>query len=460
MDISQERINDLVRRPSEGLNVEIKRWIDPQSVEGVSKIAKAAIALRNRNGGYLVIGLGNDTLEPDASNAPNDVQAAFHLDIIQGIVSKYAAIPFEVQVGFAERDDQLFPVIAVPDGFTVPVAAKKDLMDAGGKFAIREDTVYVRTLGSNGTPSTSAIKAADWRDLIELCFDNREADIGRFLRRQLGVDGAAHFMSMVPGAQPAPTLQAKASALLEAGVKFRQEAIKDRKLDADSLAVLDRGSWEVALVMDPPREVEGSSREFLNKIDSANPQYTGWPAFLVSQNFSNENDRPNVIDNAWQALIVTLNGTGHFDFYRMDAKGEFYQWRILQDDLSPKVTPKTVLDPALMVYRVAEVIAVGLSLARALEYGSDGRLGFLFRWHGMRDRGLDAWASPTYFSPHQTARQDSSQGYVELPADTPPTAIAPYVQRATAALFSTFNGFEYPLRGIEQQVTRLLERRG
>ncbi len=86
MDMSPERIGGLVANPSESLNVEIKRWIDPTAPEGIAKIARAAIALRNRNGGYLVIGFDDGTLQPDP-NRPADVRATFHVDVVQGIVS-------------------------------------------------------------------------------------------------------------------------------------------------------------------------------------------------------------------------------------------------------------------------------------------------------------------------------------------------------------------------------------
>ena len=63
MKTPQSRIDDLVARPSEGLPVEIKSWIDPTKPEGVAKIVRACLAMRNQNGGFLVIGLNNDTLQ-------------------------------------------------------------------------------------------------------------------------------------------------------------------------------------------------------------------------------------------------------------------------------------------------------------------------------------------------------------------------------------------------------------
>jgi hypothetical protein len=43
MEIKQSRIDDLVSRPSESLNIEIKRWINPDESEGIAKIVKAAL---------------------------------------------------------------------------------------------------------------------------------------------------------------------------------------------------------------------------------------------------------------------------------------------------------------------------------------------------------------------------------------------------------------------------------
>jgi predicted HTH transcriptional regulator len=180
MEIDQSRIDDLVARPSESLNVEIKRWINPAEPEGQGKIIKAAFAIRNRNGGFLLIGFDDVTLLPDQTSAPSDVQTAFHLDVIQGLISRYASEPFEIAVGFATRDGQKYPVVVVPEGVRTPVAVQRDLPDPrnSNRALIRKGELYFRTLASNGTPSTSLARASDWAAIIEICFENREADIG------------------------------------------------------------------------------------------------------------------------------------------------------------------------------------------------------------------------------------------------------------------------------------------
>ena len=185
-DMDSSRIQALVERPGENLSVELKRWIDPASPEGIAKIVKTALALRNHGGGDLVIGFDNDTCEPDTNNVPQNVREDFHIDKVQALISKYASEPFEVSVEFLEREGQLYPVIIIPPGVKTPVAAKSDLQSSDGKALISVNDVYTRSLHSNNTPSTTKAIWKDWPSILEVCFDNREADIGRFLRRHLG----------------------------------------------------------------------------------------------------------------------------------------------------------------------------------------------------------------------------------------------------------------------------------
>ncbi len=75
-------INGLVGNLSESLNVEVKRWIDPTRPSGIEKIVKGVFALRNRGGGYFVVGFDNITLTPDFVNEPRKAKELFHVDVI------------------------------------------------------------------------------------------------------------------------------------------------------------------------------------------------------------------------------------------------------------------------------------------------------------------------------------------------------------------------------------------
>jgi len=459
MDLSQDRIDALLAAPSESLNVEIKRWIDPASPEGAAKIAKATLALRNRNGGYLIIGLDDATLLPVTEGRPPNLNTAFHTDVLQAIVTKYAAIPFEVGVGFAVRDGQQFPVIGVPEGSTVPLACRADL-EVNGMSLLKQNAVYFRTLQANGTPSSAAIKWSDWRELVDICFENREADIGRFLRRHLGGEGLASLADALTGLGPKETsLRDRAAEALAIGDRRREQLIESIPKE-QSKAAADLGSWSVALVFDPLRTAP-TDQTFLNTISSANPQLTGWPIWLDSRGFSDRSAAPHLIGGAWQSVMAGIGaGWGqHLDVQTMDAAGVFYLWRVLEDDLTDKVRPLTKLDPLLVIYRVAETIMVGLSFARALGQAEESKLGFLFRWEKLRGRTLDAWADRmAYFSRGREAFDQQVESFVEVTVATPAAAIAPAVGDVVAPLMRVFDGFEISSRVVEQQVQRLLER--
>ena len=258
MNIDQNRINELVAHPSESLNVEIKRWFDPDSPEGIAKIVKATQAIRNRNGGFFIVGFDDKTLQPDTTNMPHDPRATFHVDKIQGIVSRYTSEPFEVGIAFGQRGGVEYPVFVIPEGVVVPVASKRDLLSANGAFLVKETDVYFRTLGANGTPSTAKARPSDWGEIVNICFENREADVGRFLRRHLAGPNIGKLLVALTGFRgeivPPPSLQDRAEALRSAGEQHFRAAIEGRTLSDSEREMCDGAAWQISLVVDPPSE--------------------------------------------------------------------------------------------------------------------------------------------------------------------------------------------------------------
>ncbi|WP_156948709.1 helix-turn-helix domain-containing protein [Bradyrhizobium sp. WSM1417] len=467
MQFEQSVIDSLVASPAEALNVEIKTWIDPAQPAGIEKIVKATFALRNRNGGYMLIGFDDKTLAPDTANRPANVRAIFNLDDIQAIISRYSQEPFEIAVAFGSRDGKEHPVIVVPPGVKTPVAATRDLQD-GGRTRIRVGAVYFRTLASNGVPSSSEARPADWRDILEICFDNREADIGRFLRRHLAgrdlpglLASLAQYGTSLP--PPVPTLSERSTTLLDEGEKLFSSAIGARQLSAEEQQLVDFGSWSVALVIEPAHPAAKPDQTFINTIASSNPNYTGWPVWHDTRAASDARNRPKVTGGCLEALIFSIvtGWSAHLDYWRLNPKGEFYLHRVLQDDGVPdRVQPGTALDPVITIIRVAEAIAVGISYAKALGWEPDKTtLAFAFRWKGLAGRQLSRWADPFDTIMGGTAHDDQITAQVEIPLDTPLSALAPAVEKAVADLFVSFGGVTIPSATIEHWVQRLIERR-
>ena len=126
-----------------------------------------------------MIGFDDKSLLPHLDRVPADVKKAFHPDKIHSLVARFSSEPFEIVVEFVERDGVSFPVIVVPPGVRTPVAAKSDLLVEGKKLVAVGD-VYVRALNANRRPSSAKANWNDWPSLVDVCFNNREADIGRF----------------------------------------------------------------------------------------------------------------------------------------------------------------------------------------------------------------------------------------------------------------------------------------
>jgi hypothetical protein len=504
-----DQLDQLIARPAESLNVELKTWISPVEPEGIAKIIKATFAIFNRNGGYLLIGFNNDTSQPDLNPAAATVPADFHIDAVQELISRYASKPFEVAVEFRTRDGQEHPIVVVPPGVKTVVAVKRDIVGGTGNARLlQRGDVYFRTLGANGIVSSARAQPDDWEDILSICFDNREADIARFIRRHLAGDleGLRTVLEGGPRRRRRSSPQRsddrmpvselivpKRSAERQAAEEPIRERRRTRRVDLaeETMRVLidgkasfegaiaerkdvphgspelQHGRWNVSLVITPLSEGAAQAtptREFLRELEVANPNLTGWPVWLISSSFSDERSRPYVRNGAWEELIISLGGwSAHFEFQRLSPKGEFFLSRVLQDDLVEAAgAPGTALDPILAILRVAEAVTVGLAFAKALGASLDGtKLGFIFEWTNLSGRTLKAWANPMTIMPpwFSSARDANVTTYVEVPLDTAPSAIAPYVQRAVAALFAAFDGATISTAVIEEWVRRLVERK-
>lgn len=474
MAASQVYIDELVANPRESIIVEIKDWIDPRSDHGRAKIVKALIAMRNQNGGFLQIGFEDGTWEPNVKGAPTDVRSTWDADDLQGLATKYASVPFEVHLRFSERDGQEFPVLEVEPGVRAPVAAKADLFHPidGSKKLVRAHAVYARTLGANNTASTAEAKHSDWPDLVERCFENREADVGRFVRRHLSALDAEALRGLagIFGglAEPAPPPAFAAEEFRRDG----HERFQRQKIDRNLVYLRPHGSFEVAVVFEGEIPSRNLDEEFLNLINVSNPRYSGWPMWIDSRGFytaegaPDTDARPYTFDGGYEALIHSEGASmrNHLDFWRAEPRGRFYLYRAFQDDMldGPGYPqPLKVLDFGIVILRTAEALAVPMAFPRAMDTLPEGTtLHYSLRWSGLKERELSSWANPARdIRPGYTSRQSDEMVLLSLPLETPASALGRHVRAATAPLFSTFNGFAPGPSVVEDLTNELLLRR-
>lgn len=220
----------------------------------------------------------------------------------------------------------------------------------------------------------------------------------------------------------------------------------------------------VGMVANPKHVDALPTNDFMTRVQSANPQYTGWPAWLDARGFYKEQDRAKVEDGSWVTYIRggDIGERYRIDYMLYDPQGEFYTRRLMQDDTADKVMPGTALDPLLMLYRVAEFIAAGISVLRGAGWSEEDKAGFAFNWSGLQGRKILAWVNTLRFygvGEGYVSQTANAESFVEVSLDTPHLALAPAVEKAVGPLFACFNGYQPPAALIEQAVRAVVERK-
>ena len=210
--------DESIRDLSETLDTELKFWIHLEDDREAALLARAALALRNNNGGQIVLGIDDKTcrsIEPPANIG--DIRETYHADKLNEMVGKYAATKFELRVDYKEYEGRLHPRIIIAGGIVAPVLTRR-----GFPGLLRQNAVYVRTVSNGRVSSCEPVTSADWEKLINVCFDNREADVGRFLRRHL--PAISEHLGLNKPLSPKPTPIDLAQQFLDIGRKRLEES--------------------------------------------------------------------------------------------------------------------------------------------------------------------------------------------------------------------------------------------
>ncbi len=173
-----------------------------------------------------------------------------------------------------------------------------------------------------------------------------------------------------------------------------------------------------------------------------------------------------MFEGIWEAVIPILGDTWRdsIDFVRYDPKGNFFLWRAYQEDMrshQKNIDPFKYFDFVLPVIRSTEAIGVGLAFAKAMKCDPEKtQLAFAFKWTKLQDRELVSWSnSNRYMSPGQTAYQDEVISFVQIPLDTPLSALSEFVYQIIEPLFQVFDGFSLSMTVVEDLTNKLIQRK-
>lgn len=482
----------------ENYDFEIKSWIDPTTNECIAKIVKAVLALYNSGGGYLLIGYDDKSFGEAAED--DEVKVKFKPEYIQTTIIDYSSEKFELELFFYEGIALSHPCIIVPTGVTCPAVVTRELSSRSQENTklLSKGDFYIRTYESNNSISSARItNKNDYERFLCTAFGNKELDHVTFIKRnfadkmpdivaflkscgkcpysysaQKDNDSSRSMIEELPNSTS--DLEKEAKNILKEGKNRYEERITNESSLTQSekeflAAYKGAGSYSCSLIIKPTPSLNGEEgSSFLDRIGVANPNHTGWPPWLDSRGCPEKSFRPYYnTTRAWETFILANHGgLKHGDFTVMyPTKGSFYLRRFFADDIQHSLSAK-VFDPYLMLYRVGEIISVGLSFAKELGVnGDNGLLGFIFHWSGLKGRKLEEWckAEPGRMFVFHDGRAIDNEvtTFIKIPACTSVAAIDNYILQATKDLYLAFDGYEVSKNKelIESVMDRLLKRR-
>ena len=243
---------------------------------------------------------------------------------------------------------------------------------------------------------------------------------------------------------------------------LNNEARYNFVLKERNIALLKSGLWEVGAIIKGVALTEHKTNQnFLKLLDTSNPRYTGWPVWVNSSNFSNSESRPSIIDNVWEALIVS----SELDFWRIYPDGKFFLLRVLEDDKKENLPHTkllhTKLEFCLAILRTAEAISTVIEFAKAMGYDQENTsILFGLKWTNLKGRELSAWANPRrYIEKGWVAKQNEFYHEFAIDLNTSNATISQNLYSTINKLFNLFGGFEISYEAVDEWFNKLINRK-
>lgn len=436
------QLQALLAYPREGLDVEIKAWLDLDYGEQAAALIKAILALANHGGGYILIGLteADGVWQPDEQHRPSDL-SQYDQDRLNGLITRYAEPPFHCELHHVPHPESqaLFPVVVVPPG-RVPIRAKRESPETR---QIRKDSYYIRRPGPKSeTPQTGQ----EWADFLRRCTLSDREHLLEDLRR------------LLQGRRIGPSVPERtAEERLDEWVAASEE--RWRRLVADRQAA-DRYRYGVITYS---YIIEGdlsrpTSQELLGILERVKGRETGWPMWVV---FRGRGElAPRSADGTIESIFIdtVFEDPSHSDYWRASADGRMFLLRGYEEDGEPeKRPPGTTFDFTIPVWRFGEALRHSERLARALG-DPQATINFRASWSGLEGRHLRSLWARRVLGGEYVARQDSVVSYLITRADDVSPRLAELLQQLLAPLYDVFDFFEMPPRVIEEELATMLER--
>jgi len=439
---SIQDLEHLVTEPREDLGVEYKDWLDLSSTEHKATLAKAAIALVNHGGGFIVLGLAEEVAGLTSHARPAVIPEVTQ-DAVNAAIRRFAAPEFHCEMYAVPHPDTgvVHPVIAVPGTMTEPVMSKRDCQGV-----IAQNRCYIRKPGPRSEePQTGE----EWRVLLNRCVRAGREDMLEAIRSI--VTGRVEVQNLPPDAHE------QLRAFCDAARNRWTELVAD--LPADAPPRFPHGHYEMGFSLVGAKPAKGLA-DLQQRLQSARRiKLTGWTPFL---DMSTAAWAPYPHENFVEAWIGRpipdrSQDAGHSDFWRASPDGALYTMRgYAEDGLDGRPSGK-LFDVTLPVWRVAEGLLFASRLAETFE--DVDAIAVRCRYTGLRGRAL------TSVTGDRAVFGDDVSGTDEIVLETQATPdqindnLVEVMQQLLTPLYERFNFFALPTILVEQELTKMTKGR-
>ena len=433
----------LLAIPREDVSVEYKYWLDLTTNNGKATMAKAAIALANHGGGFIILGYEEVAGRLVSGERPQNIPPITQ-DAVNGAVRRYADPEFHVEVYEVSNPISGFNhiVVSVPGGQSVPVMSRRDC-----EGVIQSNRCYIRKPGPR---SEEAQSRDEWRALLNKCIRAQRDDMLDAIR--------AIVTGRVEAAAAAPGVVDKFSAFIR-GAQGRWNQLV-AEVPAEMPSSLPSGHCQIALSL-----VDGEHAPSLIELNrrlaaARRIKLTGWDPFIVVPVPGWEPYAYEDFVEAWVGRPIDEHAMNqepaHCDFWRVSRVGQLYMIRGYKEDQIEGLQPGTRMDISTPIWRIAETLLFGSRLAEAF----DGTTQILIwsQFSGLQGRALTNSHGRHLLLDDRVSRTDviTLEGRAE-PAQIQAN-LAEVLLPLLAPLYERFDFFDLPGRLVDEEVNHL--RRG
>jgi hypothetical protein len=439
-------INDLeplVSEPREDLSVEYKNWLDLTANEHRAIVAKAAIALVNHGGGFIVLGMADEPMGLVSRARPAEIPEITQ-DAINAAIRRYATPEFHVEVYAVPHPTTgvTHPVIAVPGTRTEPVMSKRDCPGV-----IAQARCYIRKPGPRSEePQT----AEEWRALLNRCVRAGRDDMLEAIRSI--VSGRIEPREMPPGA-----LEALSTFCNAARARWQTLTAEE---PADAPPRFPHGFYEMGFSLVGAVPATGLADLQGRLHEARRIKLTGWTPFL---DMTTPEWAPYPHENfveAWVGRTVADRNPrtpAHSDFWRASPAGQLYTIRGYAEDELENRPPGQAFDITLPVWRVGEGILFAARLAET--FADVEAIAIRCRYTGLNGRALVSVSGDRAAFGDDVSRTDEIVLETQATPEQLRDNLAEVLHQLLTPLYERFAFFRLPIVLVEQELARMVRGR-